>query len=60
MYKKLRGTEPQVSQALVRDSVVRLAPMIEKLKASCRPLLKEYKMVIFDGNHLAATEHRWL
>ncbi len=58
VYNKLRGTEPQVSQALVRDSAVRLAPVIESLQAQCPPLLKGYNTRILDGNHLAATEHR--
>ena len=58
VYNKLAGTEPQVSQALVRDSASRLAPIVTGLKAQCAPLLRGYKSRILDGNHLAATEHR--
>ena len=58
LYDKLQGTEPQVAQAVVRESSVRLAPVIKKLRAEVPPLLPGYRVKILDGNHLAATEHR--
>ena len=58
VYNKLAGTETQVSQALVRDSASRLAPIVTGLKAQCAPLLPGYRSRILDGNHLAATQHR--
>lgn len=58
LYDKLQGVETQVSQALVRDSAIRLAPVVRALGAPSPPLLKGYRVKILDGNHLAGTEHR--
>jgi hypothetical protein len=58
VYNKLKGTEAQVSQALVRDSASRLEPLVVGLKSECPPLLSGYSTRILDGNHLAATQHR--
>jgi hypothetical protein len=58
VYNKLKGTEAQVSQALVRDSASRLEPLVIGLKSECPPLLPGYSSRILDGNHLAATQHR--
>jgi hypothetical protein len=58
IYNKLKGTEPQVSRAIVRDTAVRLTPVIDALKTREAPLLAGYRVKILDGNHLAATEHR--
>ena len=58
VYNKLNGIEPQVAAALVSDSAKRLAPVIEKLKATVPPLLTGYRTKILDGNHFSATEHR--
>jgi IS4 transposase len=58
LYNKLKGTETQVSQALVRESATRLEPVIKQLRAQTDPPLPGYRTRIIDGNHLAATEHR--
>jgi len=58
VYNKLNGIEPQISAALVADSASRLAPVIERLRATLPPLLPGYRVRILDGNHFSATEHR--
>jgi IS4 transposase len=58
VYNKLNGVEPQVSAALVHDSVERFAPVIRRLQATLPPLLAGYRTKILDGNHFSATEHR--
>ena len=58
VYNKLNGIEPQISVALVEDSVTQFAPVIEKLGATLPPLLRGYRIQILDGNHFSATEHR--
>ena len=37
LYDKLQGIEPQVAQAMVRESSARLAPVIRNCGQSCRP-----------------------
>jgi hypothetical protein len=58
LYDKLQGVEPQVAQALIRESSARLAPVIKALRAELPALLPRYRVKILDGNHLAGTEHR--
>ena len=58
LYNKLQGIETAVSQALVRETARRLAPLIRQLGATRSPLLPGYRLLILDGNHLAGTEHR--
>lgn len=58
LYDKLQGVEPQVSQALVRASAIRLRPLVTKMRGQAKPLLPGYRTLILDGNHLAATERR--
>jgi IS4 transposase len=58
VYNKLNGIEPQISGALVDDSVNQFAPVIKKLGATLPPLLRGYRTKIIDGNHFSATEHR--
>lgn len=58
IYNKLKGAEPQVSREIVRDTAIRLTPVIDALKTREAPLLRGYRVKILDGNHLAATEHR--
>ena len=58
VYNKLNRIEPQISAALVEDSVTQFAPVIEKLRATLPPLLRGYRTRILDGNHFSATEHR--
>ena len=58
VYNKLNSMELGLSAALVRDSAEQATPVIDKLKARRDPWLPGYRMVILDGNHLSATEHR--
>jgi len=58
VYNKLQHVELPVSAALVRDSALRIAPVVRALRASLPPLLPGYHVKFLDGNHLAATEHR--
>jgi hypothetical protein len=58
LYNKLKGTEPAVCQALVRETARRLEPIIAHLNAKRAPRLPGYRLRILDGNHLAGTEHR--
>ena len=55
---QLNRIEPQISAALVADSVTQFVPVIEKLRAMLPPLLRGYRTRILDGNHFSATEHR--
>jgi hypothetical protein len=58
VYDKLRHVELAVSQALVRDSARRAAPVIRALGAALPDWLPGYHVKILDGNHLEASEHR--
>jgi hypothetical protein len=58
VYNKLDGLELPVSAALVRDSAIRLAPVIDQLNARRDSWLKSYRVRILDGNNLSATERR--
>ena len=57
-YCKLNGIEPQVSQAIVRYSVEKLAPVVEQLNGQSGVVLEGYRLQILDGNLLRKTEHR--
>lgn len=58
LYNKLKGTEPQVSQALVRESAARLRPVVKEMGGQAKPLLPGYRTLVLDGSHWAATERR--
>lgn len=58
LYAKLKGVEPQVSQALVRESAARLGPVVTKMRGQAKPLLPGYRTLILDGSHWAATQRR--
>jgi hypothetical protein len=58
LYHKLDRVETGVSAELVRDAARQAEPVIDALKARCRPWLPGYRCKVLDGNHLAATEHR--
>jgi Transposase DDE domain len=59
VYEKLNGIEPEVSAALVRQTVVQMAEVIHSMPDGRRPdLLPGYRVKILDGNCLASTEHR--
>src|SRR5947199_3679276 len=58
LYEKLKGLEPGVCRAFVRDNAGRLAPLVRQLDATLPPPVPGYRAKILDGNHLAGTEHR--
>jgi DDE family transposase len=58
LYIKLQNTETAVVAGLVRESFVRLAPLMRGLKASRQPLFPGYCTKILDGAHLTGTQHR--
>src|SRR5436305_7578313 len=58
LYEKLKGLEPGVCRAFVRDNAGRLAPLIRRLDATLPQPVPGYRAKILDGNHLAGTEHR--
>jgi IS4 transposase len=58
LYVKLQNTETAVVSGLVRESFVRLEPVMRGLKAVRPPLFPGYCAKILDGAHLAGTQHR--
>jgi IS4 transposase len=58
LYNKLKKAEPKVGQALVRETVTRLKPVIRSLKSCQKSPVPGLRVKILDGNHLAATERR--
>jgi hypothetical protein len=58
VYAKLRGIEPQVTRALVRETAARLSAVAKQLHADLEPPFPGYENRVLDGAHLAATEHR--
>lgn len=58
VYEKLKGVEPGVCRALVKDATGRLEPLIRELGAALPGPVPGYRAKILDGNHLAGTEHR--
>lgn len=58
LYNKLQGTELSVSQALVRHTAQRLAPVIDSLGHNRPSPLPGLQVKILDGNHIAGTQHR--
>lgn len=58
VYEKLKGTETVVCRAMVRTTAERLAEVIRQLEPDRSISLPGYRVKVFDGNHLAGTEHR--
>ena len=58
LYVKLQNTEGAVVSGLVRESFLRLSPLMRGLKAVRQPLFRGYCTKIVDGAHLTGTEHR--
>jgi IS4 transposase len=58
IYDKLGRVELPISERLVRETATDLATVLGHLRAHEKPLLKGYRLLIVDGNHLAGTEHR--
>src|SRR4051794_24115753 len=58
LYEKLKGREPGVCRAFVRDDAGRLAPLVRQLDAASPQPVPGYRAKVRDGDHLAGTEHR--
>jgi hypothetical protein len=58
LYIKLQNTETAVVSGLVRESFIRLSPVMRGLKAVRQPLFPGYCTKILDGAHLTGTQHR--
>jgi IS4 transposase len=58
LYKKINGTEPGLSRALVAGSGERLGPIARELRGKQAPLVAGYRVRVIDGNHLPASEKR--
>jgi hypothetical protein len=58
VYEKLKGTESAVCRSLVRTTGKRLAEVVRQLEPDRPASLPGYHVKIFDGNHLAGTQHR--
>jgi hypothetical protein len=58
VYNKLNGTETTVCRGLVRETVMKLLPVVEALGMRRQPQLAGYRTRVIDGNHLTSTEHR--
>lgn len=58
VYNKLNGVETAVSEALLRDTCVPLASLIQGWRGSMPGLVPGMKVRILDGNCLAGTDHR--
>jgi hypothetical protein len=58
VYEKLKGTESAVCRSLVRTTGKRLAEVVKRLEPDRPATLPGYHVKIFDGNHLAGTQHR--
>jgi hypothetical protein len=58
VYDKLKGIEPVVSRAVVRDTAVRMQAIIKRVGGISTPPLTGYRTRIVDGNHLRRTDRR--
>ena len=58
VYDKLRGIEPDVSRAMVRETARHMAAIIAKTQGTLAPLLPGYRVKIVDGNHFRRTDRR--
>lgn len=58
VYNKLNKVEPQVAQALARQTAARLAAVVDALRVKFPPVVRGYSTRIVDGCHLAATQRR--
>ena len=58
VYDKLQCMEVGVSEALVADSAIQVAPLLKALGGLLPPWLSGYRTRVLDGNHLSKTERR--
>ena len=56
LYDKLKGLEPPITAALVRETAADAAKVIDALPGGLKSVLPGRKVFYLDGNHLAATE----
>ncbi len=58
LYAKLGRIHPAVSEALVRHSADKLAPVLQTMPAALDEPLPGYRLRILDGNVLTGVDHR--
>ena len=58
VYEKLQRIETEVSAELVRLTAQRCGPLIRQLRGGRAARLPGYRVLLADGNHLSASEHR--
>lgn len=58
LYEKLNHTEPETTSALIRQTAVDAARVIDAMPAAKKEILPGFEVFYLDGNHLASTEHR--
>jgi hypothetical protein len=58
VYDKLNGVETTVSTAILRETAMPLASLIELVGGKSPQILSGYKIRILDGNCLEKTDHR--
>jgi hypothetical protein len=58
VYDKLKGIEPSVSRAMVRDTATQMRAILGKMASTAKPPLAGYRTKIVDGNHLRRTDRR--
>ncbi|MGJ5676843.1 MAG: hypothetical protein ACR9NN_25110 [Nostochopsis sp.] len=58
VYDKLNGVETTVSSAILRETAIPLASLIEFVGGKSPQILSGYKIRILDGNCLEKTDHR--
>lgn len=58
LYGKINRTEPSLVRALVRSSAERLSPIMAPMNQGKSPLVRNYRVRLVDGNHLAASDKR--
>jgi IS4 transposase len=58
VYDKLKGIEPPVIRALLRETSDKMKALIDHAGGPDEPLIKGYRTRIVDGNHLRRTDRR--
>ncbi len=58
LYEKLANVEPETSRALVRHTANRVRELVTRCKGTRKTLLKGFRVLVLDGNHLGKTDHR--
>lgn len=58
LYGKINRTEPSLVRALVRTSAERLRPLMAPMNTGKSPMVRDYRVKVVDGNHLAASDKR--